>query len=193
MIKRLRIEIEGVVQGVGFRPFVYRQASKRQLAGWVRNTPRGVAVEIEGEEPLLREFLSALEREAPPLAGITSLRSREMAVCGGRGFVIAESGAGTTAIQVAPDADVCPDCLRELFDPADRRYRYPFINCTNCGPRYSIITGIPYDRPLTTMASFPMCPACRREYEDPSDRRFHAQPNACPVCGPQAGQALGWA
>lgn len=184
MIKRLRIEIEGIVQGVGFRPFVYRQACSRRLAGSVRNTPLGVVIEAEGEETQLKEFVAALEREAPPLASITAFRPLEIATRGGREFAIAESGTGTAAAQVAPDADVCPDCLRELFDPADRRYRYPFINCTNCGPRYSIITAVPYDRPFTTMAPFPMCTACRREYEDPSDRRFHAQPNACPVCGP---------
>ncbi len=185
MIKRLRIEIEGIVQGVGFRPYVYRLATTRQLAGWVRNTPQGVLIEVEGPQESLRDFCAVLEREAPPLAVITAQHSRELSPCGERQFAIVESGAGLAAAQVAPDADVCSDCLRELFDPTDRRYRYPFINCTNCGPRYSIITAVPYDRPSTTMAPFVMCTACQREYENPADRRFHAQPNACPACGPR--------
>ncbi len=185
MIKRLRIEIEGIVQGVGFRPYVYRLATTRQLAGWVRNTPQGVLIEVEGPLQSLRDFRAVLDLEAPPLAVITAQHSRELPPCGERQFAIVESGAGTATAHVAPDADVCPDCLRELLDPADRRYRYPFINCTNCGPRYSIITAVPYDRPATTMATFAMCAACQREYEDPADRRFHAQPNACPACGPR--------
>ncbi|HEY6838816.1 MAG TPA: carbamoyltransferase HypF, partial [Geobacteraceae bacterium] len=184
-MRRVRVEIEGIVQGVGFRPFVYRLAAERRLAGWVKNTPAGVVLEAEGEAAAVAGLLESLEREAPPLAVITGVHASDVPVVGESGFVIAPSEGGESGVEIAPDGDVCPDCLRELFDPADRRYRYPFINCTNCGPRYSIITGIPYDRPLTTMAGFAMCPACRVEYEDPGNRRFHAQPNACPACGPR--------
>jgi hydrogenase maturation protein HypF len=184
-IKRLRIEIEGIVQGVGFRPFVFRLAGKHGISGWIRNTPRGVLIEAEGAPANLRALLRDITAEAPPLADITAIRHEELAFLGELGFLILPSAAGENKIQIAPDSDVCEECLRELFDPADRRYLYPFINCTNCGPRYSIITGIPYDRPYTTMAGFIMCDACRTEYEDPADRRFHAQPNACPVCGPR--------
>ena len=183
-MKRIRVEVEGIVQGVGFRPFVYRLAERYRLTGWVRNTPAGVELEAEGKGASLRALLRALEDEAPPLALITALISREIEVEAGKGFAILASGGGEHHAQISPDCDVCPDCLSELFDPNDRRYRYPFINCTNCGPRYSIIIGIPYDRPLTTMADFPMCEACRSEYENPANRRFHAQPNACHVCGP---------
>jgi len=173
------------VQGVGFRPFVFRLAHAHGLTGWVRNTPAGVFLEVQGEAPEVDAFVAGLREEAPPLAVITALESLEIPPVAEQGFVILESGGGATNVQIAPDCDVCPDCLRELFDPADRRYRYPFINCTNCGPRYTIITGYPYDRPLTTMSGFPLCPDCRAEYEDPADRRFHAQPVACPVCGPR--------
>ncbi|GFE57198.1 carbamoyltransferase HypF [Geobacter sp. AOG1] len=185
LIKRIRIEIEGIVQGVGFRPFIYRLADRHRLRGWVRNTGRGVLVEAEGESADLEPFLAAISSEAPPLAVITALRCMELSPTGEAGFAILASGDGESRAMVSPDCDVCPDCLAELFDPTDRRYRYPFINCTNCGPRYSIITGTPYDRPLTTMASFAMCSACRAEYENPASRRFHAQPNACPACGPR--------
>lgn len=182
---RWRLTVEGTVQGVGFRPFVFRLAAGCRLAGWVKNTTAGVVIEVEGAPAALAGFAAALETQAPPLARIVAVTREELAPAGEPGFAIVESEAGTGAVRVAPDGDVCPDCLRELFDPADRRYRYPFINCTNCGPRYSIITGIPYDRPKTTMASFPLCDRCRAEYEDPADRRFHAQPVACPVCGPR--------
>jgi hydrogenase maturation protein HypF len=185
MTKRVRVTIEGIVQGVGFRPFVYRLAAAGRLAGWVKNTPAGVLLEVEGDEGAVAAFLRCLTEEAPPLAAIHALASAPVASTGERGFAILASGGGERVAEISPDCDVCPDCLRELFDPRDRRYRYPFINCTNCGPRYSIITGIPYDRPLTTMAGFTMCPACRAEYEDPTDRRFHAQPVACPACGPR--------
>ncbi|KAF0220790.1 MAG: hydrogenase maturation protein [Geobacteraceae bacterium] len=184
-MKRIRLEIEGIVQGVGFRPFVYRLADMHSLTGWVRNTPAGVLLEAEGDENALNLFLLGIEREAPPLAVINDIKREDIPPYGGEGFVILASGGGEAGAQISPDSDVCPDCLRELFDPADRRYRYPFINCTNCGPRYSIITGIPYDRPLTTMAVFTMCPDCLSEYENPANRRFHAQPNACPACGPR--------
>ncbi|NOY14194.1 MAG: carbamoyltransferase HypF [Deltaproteobacteria bacterium] len=183
---RKQIRIEGIVQGVGFRPFVYRLATERQLAGSVFNDSRGVLVDIEGPAAVIRSFLAALQTELPPLASISRLESETRPVVGTAGFAIVESRTGSSRVaQIAPDCHVCPDCLAELFDHQDRRYRYPFINCTNCGPRYSIVTGIPYDRPLTTMADFPMCEVCRSEYENPLSRRFHAQPNACAECGPQ--------
>lgn len=183
--KRLRLEIEGIVQGVGFRPFVYRLADVHRLTGWVCNTAAGVLLEVEGGEDALCLFLQEIERDAPPLAVINSIKREDIPACGGDGFEIIASGGGKAGAHISPDCDVCPDCLRELFDPTDRRYHYPFINCTNCGPRYSIITGIPYDRPQTTMARFAMCPDCLSEYENPANRRFHAQPNACPACGPR--------
>ncbi len=185
-IVRRRYEIRGQVQGVGFRPFVYRLASAHGLAGFVRNSSRGAAIEAEGPLAGLETFERQLAQELPPLARITALVRTELTPRGELEFTIraSEREAGERP-EVTPDAATCDDCLRELFDPADRRYRYPFINCTNCGPRYSIIRGVPYDRPQTTMAVFRMCPACAREYGDPADRRFHAQPNACPACGPR--------
>ena len=183
--RRIRITIEGIVQGVGFRPFVFRLAERHGIAGWVRNTTAGVVIEAEGAGERLDAFRGALETDAPPLAVITGIAAEEIAPAGDCTFSIARSAGSAGAVRIAPDGDVCPDCLRELFDPADRRYRYPFITCTNCGPRYSIVTAVPYDRPNTTMASFPLCDACRAEYENPRDRRFHAQPLACPVCGPR--------
>jgi hydrogenase maturation protein HypF len=182
---RISVTIQGIVQGVGFRPFVYRLAVKAGLTGWVRNTPSGVFLEAQGPEEHLHAFLEDLRDKTPPLAVISSIETEEIPTANESAFIILKSGGGENSIQIAPDGDVCPDCLRELFDPADRRYRYPFINCTNCGPRYTIITGVPYDRPFTTMASFPLCPLCRAEYGNPADRRFHAQPVACPVCGPR--------
>jgi len=182
---RRRHTIQGIVQGVGFRPFVYRLAHELDLPGWVRNTPAGVEIEIQGTEPRLEAFEYALRNTLPPLALITSHVSSDIPVGDELSFTILPSGTGRADVQIAPDSALCSDCQRELFDPADRRYRYPFITCTNCGPRYSIITGIPYDRPKTTMAAFPLCPDCLREYQDPLDRRFHAQPIACHACGPQ--------
>ena len=156
------------------------------VAGWVRNDTRGVTIEAEADVPALAAFLSALPREIPPLAAISRLDITAIAASDASGFAILDSALDVTRrAQIPADACVCVDCLRELTDPADRRYRYPFINCTNCGPRFTIVTGIPYDRPLTTMAGFTMCPACLAEYHDPGSRRFHAQPNACPACGPQ--------
>jgi hydrogenase maturation protein HypF len=184
-IKRYRIAIKGIVQGVGFRPFVFRLAVRFGLAGWVCNGPDGVLIEAQGDGAALEAFADTLQLEAPPLALITSLERRKIPPANAGGFRIEESRSGDGSTPVAPDCDVCPDCLRELFTPSDRRYRYPFINCTNCGPRYSIITKTPYDRPNTTMAAFPLCPDCAAEYHDPADRRFHAQPIACPVCGPK--------
>lgn len=186
LISRWRHAIGGIVQGVGFRPFVYRLAHEFDLTGWVRNTPAGVEIEIQGSDTGLNAFEGALLDRLPPLAQITSHRRTDIPVGDDHTFSILPSGVGRADIQIAPDSALCPDCLRELFDPADRRYRYPFITCTNCGPRYSIITAIPYDRPNTTMAAFTLCPDCLREYENPLDRRFHAQPIACHACGPQA-------
>ncbi|GAA3818776.1 carbamoyltransferase HypF [Sphaerisporangium flaviroseum] len=183
---RVDVRVEGVVQGVGFRPFVYSLATALGLAGRVGNDVEGVFVEVEGPKPQVDEFLRALERDAPPLAGI-----ERVSVVAGRpgsagGFTIVDSDAsGHRRALVSPDGATCSDCLRELADPADRRFRYPFINCTNCGPRFTIVRDVPYDRPLTTMAGFTMCAACAAEYHDPADRRFHAQPTCCPACGPQ--------
>ncbi len=188
--RRLHIQVSGIVQGVGFRPFVFCCARDLGLSGWVRNTPAGVEVELQGESAALDRFRHALEHDAPPLAVITSVTDQELPPGPCAGFTILPSAGGERSVQIAPDCAVCPDCLRELFDPADRRYRHPFITCTNCGPRYSIVTGIPYDRPLTTMAPFPLCDACRAEYGDPADRRFHAQPVACPDCGPRLSLTL---
>ena len=185
VILRARIAIRGAVQGVGFRPFVYRLATDLGLAGWVLNSPHGVFIEVEGEKPTLDAFLLRLERERPPRASVHSLECSFLDPVSYQGFEIRESAAGGEATTlVLPDIATCEDCLREIFDPKNRRYRYPFTNCTNCGPRFSIIEGLPYDRANTSMKAFAMCPQCGREYSDPFDRRFHAQPNACPACGP---------
>ncbi|MCG8511629.1 MAG: Sua5/YciO/YrdC/YwlC family protein, partial [Rhodospirillales bacterium] len=178
--------MRGIVQGVGFRPFVLRLAASLRLAGYVRNETGGVWIEVEGPPEALDAFAERLQRDAPPLSRIASLACEPLAARGESAFRIEASEAdASTDIYISPDAAVCDDCLRELFDSADRRYRYPFLNCTNCGPRLTIVRGAPYDRCRTTMASFEMCEACRAEYEDPHDRRFHAQPTACPACGPQ--------
>jgi hydrogenase maturation protein HypF len=183
--RRVRVRVEGVVQGVGFRPYVYRLANELALAGYVLNDERGVVLEIEGGAAEVSRFLARLEREAPPLAVLERLVREERTPLGQAGFEIQESArSGPADVPVSPDSATCAECLRELFDPADRRFRYPFTNCTNCGPRFTIVRGVPYDRPLTTMAEFAMCERCRAEYEDPGNRRFHAQPNACPECGP---------
>ncbi|MFZ5773945.1 MAG: carbamoyltransferase HypF [Thermodesulfobacteriota bacterium] len=185
-VARWRISVRGMVQGVGFRPFVHRLATARDLAGFVTNTPAGVVLEVEGASGRLEDFLAALKQKQPPLARIDAVEVETVAPFGEAGFSVrvTQGGAAATAL-IPPDITVCDDCLAELFDPANRRYRYPFINCTNCGPRFTIIEKIPYDRPHTTMRHFPMCAECGREYHDPADRRFHAQPNACPVCGPR--------
>ena len=185
-LRGVRIHITGIVQGVGFRPFVYGLAKKYQLNGWVRNTSAGVDIEVDGDKDILDTFVKALGDEAPPLSRIDELTATFQAANGFRSFDIVHSEAVEGAFQpISPDVSICFDCQRELFDPVDRRYHYPFINCTNCGPRFTIIKDIPYDRPKTTMAPFPMCPECEKEYTNPLDRRFHAQPVACPVCGPQ--------
>ncbi len=183
--RRVRARAQGTVQGVGFRPYVHRLAGELGLAGYVLNDSRGVLLEVEGNAPAVERFLARLTLEAPPLAVVEQVTVEELAPSGAGGFEIRTSPRGETAnAPVSPDSTVCADCLRELLDPDDRRHRYPFINCTNCGPRFTIVRGIPYDRQLTTMAEFEMCPDCLAEYEDPADRRFHAQPNACPRCGP---------
>ncbi|MGD1053315.1 MAG: carbamoyltransferase HypF [Candidatus Dormibacteria bacterium] len=183
--RRLRVRVEGVVQGVGFRPFVHGLALAHGLSGLVGNDPAGVFLEVEGDGGELDRFLAALEADAPPLAVIDRVETEVIGPTGGSGFTIVMSDpAGERQTLISPDTATCDDCLAELFDPGDRRFRHPFINCTNCGPRFTIVRDVPYDRPLTTMSSFAMCPDCRREYEDPGDRRFHAQPVCCPACGP---------
>jgi hydrogenase maturation protein HypF len=183
---RLKIAVRGAVQGVGFRPFVFRLAKELKLAGWVNNSPQGVFIEVEGTRAQLEKFLLRLETEKPPRSFIQSLEASWLDAVGFKKFEIRESetGGGKTAL-VMPDIATCPDCLREIFDPQNRRHRYPFTNCTNCGPRFSIIEALPYDRANTSMKQFTMCPACQAEYDNPRNRRFHAQPNACPVCGPR--------
>jgi len=182
----LIVRVRGIVQGVGFRPYIYRLAREHRLEGSVSNTPEGVIIRIRGEAASLTAFVEDLPRRRPPLARITELTVESAAVAGTAGFRIEESEEGRNATTlIPPDVTVCRACLSELFDPKDRRFRYPFINCTDCGPRYTLIRGLPYDRSLTTMAPFPLCSECRREYQDPEDRRFHAEPNACPRCGPR--------
>jgi hydrogenase maturation protein HypF len=185
-MSRVRARIEGTVQGVGFRPYVYRLADELGVAGHVLNDSRGVVVEAEAPSETVERFLSRLALEAPPLANVERVTSEQLDELGEHGFSIWESPAGgESRAAVTPDSATCSDCLAELFDPDDRRYRYPFTNCTNCGPRFTIVRDVPYDRPNTTMAAFEMCPACLAEYRDPANRRFHAQPNACSDCGPR--------
>lgn len=190
--QRRRILVQGIVQGVGFRPFVYALAQESGLAGFVFNDSSGVTIEIEGTTDSLETFQRALRDEAPPLARIDTLAVERVPRCYERLFRIVQSRTGEErAALISPDCGVCDDCLRELFDPANRRYQYPFINCTNCGPRFTIVEDVPYDRARTTMRAFPLCPACRAEYDDPLNRRFHAQPNACASCGPST-RLLTW-
>lgn len=182
---RLRLEVRGVVQGVGFRPFVYRLARELGLAGFVENSPRGVTIEVEGDEPALETFRHRLRVDGPPHASIEDVDVLEVGAAGASDFVVrASERGGRPTTLVLPDLATCDACLEDLRDRHGRRYRYPFTNCTRCGPRYSIVRGLPYDRERTTMAGFTLCRACRNEYEDPADRRFHAEPNACPDCGP---------
>jgi hydrogenase maturation protein HypF len=184
-MERRRLRVTGTVQGVGFRPFVYRLATELGLSGSVSNDSLGVLIDAQGPSDVLDRLEHRLRADAPPLAAVASVETEALPLDGACGFRIVESRAeGAPAVAVSVDVATCDDCLRELGDPADRRYRYPFVNCTNCGPRYTIIRSIPYDRASTTMAGFAMCDRCRAEYEDPADRRFHAEPNACPVCGP---------
>ncbi|HEX6711671.1 MAG TPA: carbamoyltransferase HypF [Rubrobacter sp.] len=184
--ERREVSVRGIVQGVGFRPFVYALARKHELSGMVRNDAEGVRIEVEGAPDELERFVRALEGDAPPLAVVESILWQQISPLGEREFRIARSREGLRRqALVSPDVATCDDCLAELLDPEDRRYRYPFTNCTNCGPRFTITRQVPYDRATTTMSGFTMCPDCQREYDDPSDRRFHAQPNACHVCGPR--------
>ena len=193
MRTRLRIRVEGIVQGVGFRPCVYALATRLSLGGCVSNDSQGVLIEAEGEWDNVDRLLAVLEREAPPLAVIERITSHAMPLQGDTRFIIAPSHRGLERnVFVSPDVATCADCLRELFEPADRRYRYALTNCTNCGPRFTIICDVPYDRATTTMAALPMCQDCVREYHDPTDRRFHAQPVACPVCGPRLTLLDAW-
>ena len=183
---RTLVRVEGVVQGVGFRPFVYSLATRLGLAGHVGNDSAGVFIEIEGPPRLVLDFLGSLEHDAPPLARIEAVRTTALSPSGGAGFAIASSDPrGRRQALVSADSATCADCLAELADPGDRRFGYPFINCTNCGPRFTIVRDVPYDRPLTTMAGFGLCAECAAEYSDPADRRFHAQPVCCPACGPR--------
>ena len=184
--QRLRITLRGAVQGVGFRPFVYRLATEMSLTGWVLNSSAGLVVEVEGPTEQLILFEQRIERERPKASVVTVRESAWLAAEGSTHFEIlaSHSDSGKT-VNVLPELATCIECRAELFDPENRRFEYPFTNCTNCGPRYTIVVDIPYDRPNTTMREFVLCPRCREEYEDPANRRFHAQPNACPVCGPQ--------
>jgi len=185
LIKLVKIGVSGVVQGVGFRPFIYRLAQAHNLKGWVRNTSGSVEIEVEGDEESLENFLIDLEAKAPPMARIEKVKTTFHPPNGHTGFQIQKSLSHEGKYQlVSPDIATCEDCKREIFSPTNRRFHYPFTNCTNCGPRFTIIEDIPYDRPKTTMSKFKMCPKCQREYDNPVDRRFHAQPNACPKCGP---------
>jgi hydrogenase maturation protein HypF len=185
-VVRRRFDLRGQVQGVGFRPSVYRLATRRGVAGYVANNSNGAVIEAEGASARVDAFERDLASNLPPLARVSEMTRTELTPSGEKSFRIRASRAEPERRpEVTPDAATCADCLRELFDPDDRRHRYPFINCTNCGPRYSIIRTVPYDRPQTTMAAFTMCPDCQREYDNPADRRFHAQPNACPRCGPR--------
>src|SRR5579875_2931 len=183
---RKEILVAGIVQGVGFRPYVYRLATNKSLGGSIRNTPTGVTIEVQGPPEAVEDFVSRLPSEAPELAQIMQVFVRDIPCRPDGCFEIVPSHSGERMnTLISPDVAVCADCLSELFNPSDRRYLYPFINCTNCGPRFSIVRGIPYDRPRTSMSIFLMCPECQSEYDDPTDRRFHAQPNACWRCGPQ--------
>lgn len=188
--RRVEILVQGTVQGVGFRPFIYNLASRLSISGSVINTGAGVIIDAQGEDESVENFTRAVTNEAPPLAVIDSVDIKESQEAPKTRTTIEFSILSSNTKNIAntaipPDIDLCSDCLTELLDPSNRRFQYPFINCTNCGPRYTIIESIPYDRPKTSMKVFPMCPACATEYNDPANRRFHAQPNACPVCGPQ--------
>lgn len=183
--ERIKIILRGAVQGVGFRPFVYRLATEMNLTGWISNSAQGLFIEAEGPQAALEQFVLRIEEEKPPASVVHGLEFSFLDARGYAHFEIRQSEeSGKKTAVIMPDIATCSDCLREIFDPGDRRYLYPFTNCTNCGPRFTIIAALPYDRPNTTMKKFAMCPACREEYENPHDRRFHAQPNACPSCGP---------
>ena len=182
--RRIRVRVTGVVQGVGFRPFVYARATERGITGLVGNDAGGVFVEAQGNVDALDALVSDL-RTGPPMSRVDDVTVSTANLVPESGFRIVASTDDAGRTSIPPDTRVCEDCLREMRDPADRRHGYAFIACTNCGPRYTIVTGLPYDRPSTTMAAFPLCPECQSEYDDPASRRFHAQPTACPACGPQ--------
>ena len=186
LAQRMRVDVDGTVQGVGFRPFVYRLARELELSGWVRNTVNGVSIEVEGGAPTVETFLRRLKGEAPASVRVDGMRTQVVPALDDRGFAIHRSTElGRPSLVIPPDLATCADCLRELADPTDHRFRYPFLTCTQCGPRYSLLTAIPYERSNTTMAGFELCSACRAEYESETDRRFHAEPIACPICGPR--------
>ena len=185
MAVRAQVVVRGVVQGVGFRPFVYRLAQEHQLNGWVLNSTQGVVIEVEGPRQRIDGFITALRADPPPQAVIERVEANLLPPVGYSSFIVEASREGNEFVLISPDICICADCLDELWNPQDRRWAYPFINCTNCGPRFTIISDIPYDRPKTTMSTFTMCPHCDQEYHNPADRRFHAQPNACPLCGPR--------
>ena len=184
-LKAYRLLVRGTVQGVGFRPFIYRLATRLNFNGYVKNVGEGVEIYLEGSSSDFERFLKALKDNLPPLARMESLDWLAVEPEGHHKFIIDRTGAGESFVFISPDIATCPECLKEIETPGERRYRYPFTNCTNCGPRYTIVKKLPYDRENTTMASFKMCPDCRHEYENPLDRRYHAQPIACPQCGPQ--------
>lgn len=189
-LERRRLDVRGIVQGVGFRPFVHRLATALALDGEVRNDATGVTIDLQGPAGALDDFLARLTAQAPRLARIDSVATQPLPVdAARRGFAIAGSAGGRVATTIPPDSAICEDCLADLCNPLDRRWRYAFVNCTNCGPRYTITRGLPYDRALTSMADFAQCPECEREYGNPADRRFHAEPNACPACGPRLALA----
>lgn len=186
LAQRLRIEVEGTVQGVGFRPFIYRLASELRLTGWVKNTSNGVVIEVEGAVPVVRAFLDRMRTDVPPAAAVEAMNTSVVPALDDAGFSIEQSAeSGQQTLAIPPDLATCADCLREIADPPDRRFRYPFLTCTQCGPRYSLLTAVPYERSNTTMTEFDLCAACRAEYDTESDRRFHAEPIACPSCGPR--------
>jgi hydrogenase maturation protein HypF len=185
-VKRRRIGCRGFVQGVGFRPTVYRLAVAAGLSGWVLNGPDGVVLEVEGPGEAVESFSDRLRASLPPMARLDELTEREVPPLGGEGFRIVESERGPRqSALVPPDAALCADCRLDMEEPGNRRHRFPFTTCTNCGPRFTLARSLPYDRERTSMACFPLCPECRREYEDPGDRRFHAEPVSCPACGPR--------
>jgi hydrogenase maturation protein HypF len=181
--ERIRVRLSGALQGVGMRPFVHRLAQDCGLSGFVRNGADGVTIEVEGRR--IAEFLARLSAEAPPLATIDALGIDTLPPSGETGFTIRESTGGSAATRIVPDAATCPACLENLFNPRSRFFGYPFVNCTHCGPRYTITSRLPYDRANTSMAGFTLCPACAADYVDPANRRFHAEPIACPACGPR--------
>ena len=190
MAIRAQVVVRGIVQGVGFRPFVYRLAQEHQLSGWVLNSTQGVVIEVEGPRQRIDGFITGLKASPPPQAVIERVETNLLPPVGYSSFIVEASREGDEFVLISPDICICADCLNELQNSQDRRWAYPFINCTNCGPRFTIISDIPYDRPKTTMSAFTMCPRCDEEYHNPADRRFHAQPNACPRCGPQLELAM---